>query len=163
MNSLSHPLPTQLVFGSDPSARAFRKRQSLQRGVRIWSASSTSAKQNVRTKPKSPAQVKVSLSLCTCAHGSHLCSNENTHSSGLTGCPHKRFQAASIPGDWQAHREPLHQVLQVSNMLTQFVEHLVKLRLYTQCVYDRALIFRIKHHDFCTWSHVLTQSFWQDI
>ncbi|DBB12320.1 TPA: hypothetical protein ACH3X3_006411 [Trebouxia sp. C0006] len=58
MNSLSHPLPTQLVFRSDPSARAFRKRQSLERGVRIWSASSTSAKQNVRTKPKSPAQVK---------------------------------------------------------------------------------------------------------
>jgi len=46
--------------------------------------------------------------------GNHLCSNTNTHSSGLTGCPHKRLQAASVPGDWEAHREPVYQVLQVS-------------------------------------------------
>ncbi|DBA84803.1 hypothetical protein WJX77_009154 [Trebouxia sp. C0004] len=58
MNSLLHPVPTQLVFRSDPPARAFRKRQCFHCDVRAWSASSTSAKQNVKTKPKSPAQVK---------------------------------------------------------------------------------------------------------
>lgn len=59
MNSLLHPVPTQLLFRSDPSARAFRKRQSLHRGMHICSASTKSAKENVQTKPKkSPTQVK---------------------------------------------------------------------------------------------------------
>ena len=116
MNSLLHPVPTQILFRSDPSARAFRKRQSLHRGMHICSASTKSAKENVQTKPKkSPTQVKVSPICLRLPLWDHLCNNTNTHSSGLTGCPHKRLQAASVPGDWQAHREPLYQVLQVSS------------------------------------------------
>ena len=114
MNSLLHPVPTQLLIRSDPSARAFRKRQSLHCGMHICSASSRSAQENIKTKPKkSPAQVKVGPICLHLPSWDLLC--HNTHSSGLTGCAHKRFQAASVPGDWQAHREPLHQVLQVSS------------------------------------------------
>jgi len=148
MNSLLHPVPTQLVFRSDLSARAFRKRQCLHCGVHIWSASSASAKQNVKTKPKSLAQVKVSTICLRLPSWDHSCSNTNTHSSGLTGCPHKRLQAASVPGDWQAHREPVYQVLQVSlyahsilfcTLLScSYIHHAYMTEPCSHCVYQLA-------------------------